>query len=329
MLCSIFSDCSIPHKSLAFQGTRGTALVWGSPGLLSVTGYHNYQLLHAVDWLPTLVELAGGDPAGGRPLDGISQLQTLLHNATTLRTEVYYGVTDNSPCMQTISDATATDRDGESYATCVYGPALRDADYKIIGGGSGGFPDTCKPLPESLQAHSQVSAGAQCSGAVYNDSGCTLTAYKEAACDDSAECCARCTAQSETECTAWTFHAGANGGSGSCYLTNETSVAVRGVPNATCGCPQQGVCSHSPPPPPARTCTCNSTELLMFAIAEDPEENRDVSAQPALRPTLARMEARLREYEATGVPQLGNDPTCGKAVLGHDPHVGAVWQPWC
>ena len=67
----------------------------------------------------------------------------------------------------------------------------------------------------------------------------------------------------------------------------------------------------------------------MFAIAEDPGENRDVSAQPALRPTLARMEARLREYEATGVPQLGNDPTCGKAVLGHDPHVGAVWQPWC
>ena len=35
-------------------------------------------------------------------------------NAATLRTEVYYGVTDNSPCMQTISDATATDRDGAS-----------------------------------------------------------------------------------------------------------------------------------------------------------------------------------------------------------------------
>ena len=318
------------ERLLVSQGTRGTALVWGSPGLLSVIDYHSHQLLHAVDWFPSLVELAGGNKGGGLPLDGISQLQTLLHNATTLRAEVYYGVTDNSPCVHTISDATVADRDDTSYATCVYGPALRNAGYKIIAGGGGGFPDTCKPLPEALQDQGQALAAqtvAECSGAVFNDSGCTLTAYNEAPCGDSSECCTRCTAESETKCTAWTFHpARANGGS--CYLSNETSVLVRGVANATCGCPKAGVCTHSPAPPPA-TCTCNNTKVLMFAIVEDPEESQDVSAQPALQPTLVSMEARLREYKATGVPQRGDDPACGKAVLGHDPHVGAVWQPWC
>ncbi|CAE7482551.1 ARSB [Symbiodinium microadriaticum] len=109
-------------------GTRGTAMVY-APAVMT-EGFTYSGLVHAADWLPSLVEgVAMQDaakiPAGATlPLDGLNLWHALVANKTSPRRDLYYGITDQSVGH--------------------HGPALRSAEgWKLIcgtGGGTGDWP---------------------------------------------------------------------------------------------------------------------------------------------------------------------------------------------
>ncbi|XP_064487142.1 arylsulfatase B-like [Ornithodoros turicata] len=103
-------------------GTRVPAFVSGP--LLKKRGYTNHKLIHAVDWFPTLVKLAGGD-VGGRT-DGVDQWRVISHDGPAARNEFVYNLYDHH------------------YVS----GALRVGDYKLIRG-FGGYPDGWYPPPKS------------------------------------------------------------------------------------------------------------------------------------------------------------------------------------
>jgi len=78
-------------------GTRGTAFIGGGALPASVLGQPFPHLMHAVDWLPTLVSLAGVedsrlDNITHFPLDGVNQANSLSESAKAgVREEVFYG----------------------------------------------------------------------------------------------------------------------------------------------------------------------------------------------------------------------------------------------
>ena len=69
-------------------GVRGTAFVWGSK--LPKLNYDNMQLIHATDWLPTIVEgIAGLELDKNRwALDGYNMWPTITSNSETPRKEI-------------------------------------------------------------------------------------------------------------------------------------------------------------------------------------------------------------------------------------------------
>jgi len=77
------------NKATVFEGgVRGTAFVWGSK--LPKLNYDNNQLLHATDWLPTIVEgIAGLELDKDKwALDGYNVWNTITNNDNTPRKEV-------------------------------------------------------------------------------------------------------------------------------------------------------------------------------------------------------------------------------------------------
>ncbi|WAR29522.1 ARSB-like protein [Mya arenaria] len=70
-------------------GTRGVAFVY-SDNLLNKTGYTNNEMIHAVDWFPTLLKLAGGEPDAG--IDGVNQWPTISSGAPSARSEFVYNI---------------------------------------------------------------------------------------------------------------------------------------------------------------------------------------------------------------------------------------------
>lgn len=114
-------------------GTRGAAFVYSS-NLLSKTGYTNDELIHAVDWFPTILEAAGVKAED--TIDGVSQLQTIISGASSQRTEFVYNIDE------------LWNRS-----------AIRMGDYKLIVGNAGAFNDWYLP-PEVAQSSQQHNASA-------------------------------------------------------------------------------------------------------------------------------------------------------------------------
>lgn len=101
-------------------GTKGAAFVY-SETLLQKTRYVNTELIHAVDWFPTLLTLAGGTPDAS--MDGRNQWPTISQGAKSARTEFVYNI-----------DEIANNS------------AIRVGKYKLIQGDPG-KPDDWRPLP--------------------------------------------------------------------------------------------------------------------------------------------------------------------------------------
>ncbi|XP_046578743.1 arylsulfatase B-like isoform X5 [Haliotis rubra] len=72
-------------------GTKGVAFVY-SKTLLEKLNYTNTGMIHAVDWFPTLLRLAGGRPDPG--LDGVNQWDMLSRNSPSNRQEFVYNIDD-------------------------------------------------------------------------------------------------------------------------------------------------------------------------------------------------------------------------------------------
>ncbi|XP_013399823.1 arylsulfatase B [Lingula anatina] len=105
-------------------GTRGSAFIHGQR--LKKTQYVNNELIHAVDWLPTIVAMAGGTAAKlDSDLDGVNQWPTVNTGSPSARNEFVYNIDD-------------VKRNG----------AIRVGDYKLIVGNPGKFSDWY-PAPSS------------------------------------------------------------------------------------------------------------------------------------------------------------------------------------
>ncbi|KAK2158175.1 hypothetical protein LSH36_175g04045 [Paralvinella palmiformis] len=99
-------------------GTRVPSFVWGK--MLNRTHYVNKQMIHVVDWYPTLLALAGGKPVSG--IDGVNQWETLSNNLPSKRTEFVYSINQIS---------------GRA--------AIRMGKYKLIEGSPGHYRDWYPP----------------------------------------------------------------------------------------------------------------------------------------------------------------------------------------
>ena len=82
-----------------FRGTKNTTFEGGVrvPCLIrwpgkTRPGTDNDGLMHMVDWLPTLTNLAGGSTKNCRPLDGVDQSALLFRNQSSARTEIVFEV---------------------------------------------------------------------------------------------------------------------------------------------------------------------------------------------------------------------------------------------
>lgn len=119
-------------------GVRGTAWVHGS--FLHAPGAPTFELMHAVDWLPTFVEAAGGPAAvaefeaRGLPLDGKSQWGALVKGTPGPHEHILINIERDRP-------TTAPPAPGKTgcFGVAQY-VAIRGAHKIIVGGG--GLPNT-------------------------------------------------------------------------------------------------------------------------------------------------------------------------------------------
>ncbi|XP_052697879.1 arylsulfatase B-like [Crassostrea angulata] len=110
-------------KTTLFEGgTRATAFVSGAGIKKSNIEYSG--MIHAVDWMPTVLSAAGGTP--DPTLDGIDQWDSLQKAGESKRTEFIYNIDDLKP------------------ENCGHA-AIRMGDYKLIDGYPGAYQDWYKP----------------------------------------------------------------------------------------------------------------------------------------------------------------------------------------
>ncbi|KAM7282183.1 arylsulfatase B [Ixodes scapularis] len=72
-------------------GVHVPAIIW-SPLFSGMRGYDYSNLFHITDWLPTLYQLAGGDPSDLGDIDGISQLKALRRGSEAPRKELLINI---------------------------------------------------------------------------------------------------------------------------------------------------------------------------------------------------------------------------------------------
>lgn len=73
-----------------YEGGARVPFIFHWPGITQ-PGAKNNSVVQSTDLFPTLVKIAGGDPARFRDLDGISLLSTIKENSTLQRAEPIYG----------------------------------------------------------------------------------------------------------------------------------------------------------------------------------------------------------------------------------------------
>jgi arylsulfatase A-like enzyme len=78
-------------KGMNYEGGTRVAAFVNWPGHLPA-GVTLNEMLHAVDWYPTLVGLAGGNTAKSKPLDGFDVWRTLSEGKPSPRTEIVYNL---------------------------------------------------------------------------------------------------------------------------------------------------------------------------------------------------------------------------------------------
>ena len=75
-------------------GTRGSVFVHGN--MLEKKGYTNNELVHSVDWYPTLLT-AAGLPVTTLDIDGIDMWDTITKGSASKREEFVYNIDTNVP----------------------------------------------------------------------------------------------------------------------------------------------------------------------------------------------------------------------------------------
>ncbi|XP_077995097.1 arylsulfatase I-like [Glandiceps talaboti] len=111
-------------------GTRAVGFVHGK--MLEKTGYVSNELMHIVDWYPTLLGLAGGE--ADPDIDGIDVWNTLSKGDPSPRTEFVYNIDEIDPA----------------------GAAIRMGDYKLIVGKAGN-PASWTAPPEMEDVRTEKS----------------------------------------------------------------------------------------------------------------------------------------------------------------------------
>ena len=76
--------------SFHLGGVRGAGFI--SSKLLKSTGRISNDLIHVTDWLPTLVNLAGGNVTTNQKLDGVDQWNTLQNKKPSPRNEILLNI---------------------------------------------------------------------------------------------------------------------------------------------------------------------------------------------------------------------------------------------
>lgn len=122
-------------KATVFEGgTRATAFVSGAG--IQKSNYVYPGMIHAVDWMPTVLRAAGGTP--DPTLDGIDQWDSLRTAGESKRTEFIYNIDDLRPEI------------------CGHA-AIRMGDYKLVDGFPGFYPGWYKPDQVDYGLYEDVS----------------------------------------------------------------------------------------------------------------------------------------------------------------------------
>ncbi|XP_074032233.1 arylsulfatase B isoform X2 [Leptinotarsa decemlineata] len=112
-------------------GVRGAALIWSA--LINKSQRVADQMMHVSDWLPTLIEAAGGDVSSISDIDGISTWTALSNDEKSNRTDVLHNIDDiYGNAALTVGPwklikGTTYDGTWDSW----YGPSGRDYNYSL------------------------------------------------------------------------------------------------------------------------------------------------------------------------------------------------------